>query len=135
MNLNGKQIFLIIGAIVSVLMIAGPQLTDMFGAGPAKYISSAAGLINLMINSIVAVLTGTVDASTQLRQIASAPGGQDALVRSVLNMPGVDNLEVNRKATPELARLAVDRNVDKIGPTRDAQAVVESIALTPTKAA
>jgi hypothetical protein len=126
-DLNGKQIFLIIGAIVSVLMVAGPQLTDLFGAGPAKYIASAAGLTNLIINSVVAILTGNIAPEMQLRQIASVPGGQDALVRNVLAMPGIEPLEVNRRASPELAQLAVDPNVDKIAPKpADATAVMKT---------
>jgi hypothetical protein len=113
-NLNGKQIFLIIGAVISVLMVAGPQLTDLFGAGPAKYIASVAGLLNLIINSVMAVLTGTMPQGDQVRQ--------------VLAMPGVENLGVNAKASPELARLAVDRNVDKIAPIPAAVAQVTQTA-------
>ena len=132
MNINGKQIFLIIGAIVSVLMIAGPQLTDLFGPGPAKYIASAAGLINLMINSVVAILTGNVAPDVQLRQIASVPGGQGALVRNVLSMPGIEPLEVNRKASQELAAMAVDPNMDKIAPKpSDAGAVMNTASAIP----
>jgi len=135
MNLNGRQIFLIIGAIVSVLMVAGPQLVDLFGPGPAKYIASAAGLTNLIINSVVAVLTGNVAPEVQLRQIASAPGGQDALVRNVLSMPGIEPLEVNRRASPELAALAVDPNVDKIAPKpSDAGAVMTTASALPAGA-
>lgn len=100
MNLNGKQITLIIGAIVSVLMIAGPQLTDLFGSTIAKNVVSGAGLVNLMINSVMAALTGTIS--------------QEAQVRQVLNMPGVEPLQVNRKASPELAQLAVDPTVSGI---------------------
>ena len=115
MNLNGKQLFLIIGAIISVLMVAGPQLTDLFGAGPAKYIASVAGLMNLIINSVMAVLTGTMPQADQVRQ--------------VLAMTGVEKLDVNSKASPALARLAVDPNVDKIAPTPSALATVTKTAL------
>ncbi len=118
MNINGKQIALIVGAVVSVLMIAGPQLTDMFGAGPAKYIVSAAGLINLMINSVMASLTGTMP--------------QDQQVRQVLAMPGVQKIDVNAQASPALARLAVDPTVDKISPTPSAVDRVTATAATPS---
>ena len=114
MSLNGKQIFLIVGAVISVLMVAGPQLTDLFGAGATKYITSAAGLLNLIINSVMAVLTGTMPQADQVRQ--------------VLAMPGVEKLDVNAKASPELARLAVDPNVDKISPTPAAVAQVTQTA-------
>jgi N-dimethylarginine dimethylaminohydrolase len=95
-------------------MIAGPQLTDLFGAGPAKYIASAAGLVNLMINSVMVALTG-------------APT-QDQQVRSVLAMGGVERIEVNKDASVALARLAVDPQVNKIAPSQDAQQQVEATA-------
>jgi hypothetical protein len=118
MNLNGKQIFLIIGAVISVLMVAGPQLTDLFGAGPAKYIASACGLLNLIINSVMAVLTGTMPQADQVRQ--------------VLAMPGVEHVDVNTKASPELAKLAVNPDVDKIAPIPSAIAQVTQTAKAAT---
>lgn len=121
MPLNGKQIFLIIGAVVSVLMIAGPQLTDLFGAGPAKYIASAAGLANLIINSVMVSLTGTIP--------------QDQQVKQVLDMKGVERLRVNESASPALAALAMDPNVNKISPTDEARSVVAATAATAEKAA
>lgn len=128
MNLNGKQIFLIIGAIISVLMVAGPQLTDLFGAGPAKYIASAAGLLNLIINSVLAVVTGNIAPEQQIRQVAQAPGGQSLLVQNVLDMKGVEKIDINRQASPELAKLAVDPTVDKISAAPGAQLAVENAA-------
>lgn len=114
MNLNGKQIALIIGAIVSVLMVGGPQLTDLFGSVIAKNVVSGAGLINLMINAIMVALTGNIS--------------QDQQVRQVLAMPGIEPLQVNRKATPELAALAVDPTVSKIAPKASDQDEVTQIA-------
>lgn len=114
MNLNGKQIFLIVGAVVSVLMIAGPQLTDLFGSTVAKDVTSLAGLVNLMINAVMVALTGNMS--------------QDAQVKQVLAMPGVEKLDVNSKASPALARLAVDPNVDKISPTPASVAQVTQTA-------
>lgn len=118
MSLNDKQIISIIGAIVSVLMIATPQLTDLFGAGTAKYIVSAAGLGNLIINSVMAAITGTLS--------------QDQQVKQVLDMKGVERLRVNENASPALAVLAMDPNVNKISPTDEARSVV---AATAAKAA
>lgn len=114
MNLNGKQIFLIIGAIVSVLMIAGPQLTDLFGSTIAKNVASGAGLVNLMINSIMVALTGTMPQSQQIQQ--------------VLDMKGVQHLEINKEASLEVARMAVDPNVNKIAPSAESVRQVEAIA-------
>lgn len=121
MNLNGKQIFLIIGAVVSVLMIAGPQLTDLFGSTVAKNVSSAAGLVNLMINAVMVALTGNLT--------------QDQQVKQVLDMKGVERLRVNADASPALATLAMDPNVNKISPTDEARFVVAATAATAEKAA
>lgn len=121
MNLNGKQIFLIIGAIVSVLMIAGPQLTDLFGSGIAKNVTSGAGLVNLMINAVMVALTGNIS--------------QDQQVKQVLEMPGVERLRVNKDASPALAVMAMDPTVNKIAPTDEARSVVAATAATAEKAA
>lgn len=121
MNINGKQLALIVGAIVSVLMVSTTQLTDLFGVGVTKYIVSSAGLINLMINSVMAALTGTVSQTTQVQQ--------------VLDMTGVKRLEVNKDASPALALMAVDQNVDKIAPAPEAVRAVEATATAATKAA
>lgn len=121
MNLNGKQIFLIIGAIVSVLMIAGPQLTDLFGSTAAKNVTSAAGLVNLMINAVMVALTGNIS--------------QDQQVKQVLDMPGVERLRVNKNASPELAALAMDPTVNKISPTDEARSAVAQTAAIAEKEA
>jgi len=120
MNLNGKQIISIIGAVLSLLMISTAQLTDLFGLGVAKIVVSVAGLGNTIISSVMAVISGTMS--------------QDAQVRQVLDMKGVQHLEVNRDASPALAKLAVDPNVDKIAPALDAQRQVQATAAAAEKA-
>ena len=100
MNLTGKQWLSIVAAIVSALMLATTQLTDIFGPSMAKSIVSVAALANLIINSIVAALTG-----------------QGALVRDVAAMPGVERVTVNTQANPVLAQAATDPSQPKIGAT------------------
>lgn len=114
MNLNGKQVMSIIVAIVSVLMVSTTQLTDLFGSGVAKTIVSVAGLLNLTLSSVMAAISGSLTQTQQVQQ--------------VLDMKGVQHLEVNTAASPELAVMAVNPAVNKIAPTPGAQAVVESIA-------
>lgn len=99
LNLNGKQIISIIGAVLSVLMISTAQLTDLFGPGVAKSIVSIAGLGNLVLQSIMTAITS-----------------QGSTVQSVLDMPGVEKLDINRQANSTLAAMAVDPHVDKISP-------------------
>lgn len=111
MNLNTKQVISIVGAILSVLMISTAQLTDLFGAGTAKSIVSVAGLGNLILQSIMTALTS-----------------QSSTIREVLAMPGVDKVNVNAAANQTLAAIAVDRSIDKIGPTPGSAQQVEATA-------
>lgn len=111
MNLNGKQIISIVGAILSVLMISTAQLTDLFGAGVAKSVVSVAGLGNLILQSIMTALTS-----------------QGSTIRDVRDMDGVQHIEVNEKANTTLAALAVDPNEPKIAPSQAAARRVEAIA-------
>ena len=100
MNLTGKQILAIVAAVVSALMLATTQLTDIFGAPTAKTIVSTAALSNMILNSIIAALTG-----------------QANLVRDVAAMPGVDRISINTSANQVLASAATDAAQPKIGAT------------------
>lgn len=112
-NLNGKQLMLIAGALLSALVLSNTQLSDLFGDGIAKKIVSAAALINLILQGITAALTG-----------------QSQMVKQVLDMPGVAKIDVNSSANKTLAALAVDPTVDKIAPTPEAVYAVQQIAQT-----
>ena len=114
MNLNGKQIISIIGAVLSVLMISTAQLTDLFGAGVAKTVVSVAVLGNLILQSVMAAITGTLS--------------QDAQVKQVLEMPGVSRIAVNKQASPSLAAMAMNPDIDKISPTEGDRLAVAQTA-------
>lgn len=127
MNLTSKQWISIVIAILGVLMISQAQLTDLFGATVAKTIQSASGLLNMILGSALAVITGTVAPDVAARQLVQQPAGQDAVVREVLKMDGVEKIDVNKKANQTLAAIAVDPTVDKIAPTPEAvQAVTKT---------
>jgi len=98
MNLTGKQIIAIVAAVVSALMLATTQLTDIFGPTVAKNIVSGASLVNLILNSIIAALSG-----------------QATLVKDVAAMPGVERVSVNAQANTALATVATDPGQPKIG--------------------
>lgn len=100
MNLTGKQWLAIVAAVVSALMLATTQLTDIFGATVAKEIVSVAALLNMVLNSIVAALTG-----------------QATLVKDVAALPGVERISVNAQANPSLAAIATDSAQPKVGAT------------------
>lgn len=111
MNLNGKQIISIAGAILSVLMISTSQLTDLFGPGTAKTVVSVSGLINLILQSIMTAI--------------SSQGSQ---VRDVLAMPGIEKINVNASANQTLAAIAIDPSINKISPTTADQQQVTKTA-------
>lgn len=111
MNLNGKQVIAIVIAILSVLMVSTSQLNDLFGPAIAKYVVSTAGLLNLILGSVMAALTG-----------------QGAMINEVRAMPGVEHIEVNAQANKTLAAIAVDPKADKIAPTPAAMQAVTQTA-------
>jgi hypothetical protein len=111
MNLNGKQIISIIGAVISALMISSAQLTDLLGPNMAKTIVTVAGLTNLILQSVTAAITS-----------------QSSTVKDVLAMPGVDKINVNAAANQTLASIAIDPHQDKIAPTQAALVQVTQTA-------
>ncbi len=111
MNLNGKQIIAIIGAVISVLMVSSAQLTDLLGAGVAKTIVTVAGLTNMILQSVTVALTT-----------------QSAQIKDVAAMPGVEKISVNAQASSALATLAVDPKQDKVAPTPAAMSDVTATA-------
>ena len=103
MNLTGKQWLAIAGAILSVLMVSTAQLTDLFGASTAKNIVSVAGLGNMILNSMLAAISG-----------------QGNLIKDVAAIQGDDGkpavrINVNANAPVALAAAAVDPNQPNIG--------------------
>lgn len=110
-QLNGKQIISIIGAVISVLMVSSAQLTDLLGPGIAKTIVTVAGLTNMLLQSITVALTS-----------------QGSTVKDVAAMQGVEKISVNAQANQTLSQIAMDPNQDKVAPTQAAQVDVEKKA-------
>jgi hypothetical protein len=98
MNLTGKQLLLIVAAILSALVAASAQLTDIFGPAVAKSIISIISLSNTILTSVIAAMSG-----------------QANLVKDVRAMDGVDRVVVNANANQTLAKIAVDPNEPKVG--------------------
>ncbi len=100
MNLTGKQILLIISAVLSALVAASAQLTDIFGPTVAKEVISVVSLSNTVLTSIMVAITG-----------------QAQLVKDVASMPGIERVSVNAQASPALAAVATDASQPKVGAT------------------
>lgn len=145
MQLTRQQMFGIAIVVLSVLIGSTAQLTDLFGSGVAKIIISFATMANSILGGVQTIMGGqqgqvrdvmnTTDGGQKLLDsMLAQPGGQDTVVRQVLNMPGVDKVDVNEKASPELAQLAIDSTVNKISPTPEAMdAVTKTAEGPPTK--
>lgn len=98
MNLNAKQVVLIIIAVLSFLATATTNLTELFGPGTAKIIASSATFLNGLIAAAMAPFLS--NAST---------------VKDAGQQTGVE-MTVNRSAAPAIAALAVDPAQDSIAP-------------------
>lgn len=111
LNIQPKQWFAISILFFSVLMGASAQLVPLLGENATRAVISLSTLINSFLAGAQIIL-----------------GTQSAQVKDVLAMPGVDKIDVNSKASPALAAIAVDPKVDKIAPIPEAQNKVEDIA-------
>src|SRR5438445_6046421 len=103
MNLNTKQVISIVIAVLSVLMISGAQLNDLIGPTASKSVVSLAGLLNMILGSVMAAITS-----------------QGATVKEVASMPGVEKITVNATANQTLAQVATDPAQPKIAATPQA---------------
>lgn len=113
-NITSKQWFQIVSGINGGLITGAALLQTLFGQNTTLQIVAVLGIIGIIINSVGTVLSG--------------PDSQTTQVKNVLAMPGVENLGVNAKASPDLAKLAMDRSVDKIAPVANAESVVAATA-------
>lgn len=112
--MTSKQWFQVVSGIVSSLITAGALFTSLFGETMTLKIIACLGLANIVLNSIGAVLSG--------------PDSQTTQVKNVLAMKGVEKLDVNAQASPDLAKMAIDQTLDKIAPTPAAFAAVTATA-------
>jgi hypothetical protein len=114
MNINR-----ILGIAIAVLAVwagAASQLSVLFGQHVSDIIVTVSSLTVASLGAVLGVLSTPITQTTQI-----------AAVRA---MPGVEDILINSKASPEAARLAVDPTVDKIRPTTADKAAVEEIAKT-----
>ncbi len=111
MTLTRNQILAIVIAILGVLMASTAQLTDLVGPGTTKTIQSLAGILNSVLASVLAVITG-----------------QSGIIKDASAMPGVEKITVNSQANATLATLAVDPQQSKIAPTPQAAQAVQATA-------
>ena len=104
-------------AVLGFLATAGTQLTDI--------LSPFGSMAPLIVKEIVS-LSGLV--SGVLGVVLSFMTGQASQIKAVQQMPGVDKIVVNEKASPALATLAVDPAQAKIETAPGAAQAVKATA-------
>jgi hypothetical protein len=105
-QINAKQVVLIIMAVLGFTAGATTQLNDLLGPQVAKVVVSVATFVNgLMAAALAPFLSNT------------------QTVRDAADLEGVQ-VRVGREATPQLAALAVDPANESISPARGQEAEV-----------
>lgn len=99
-NFTSKQWFQIISGVNGGLITGAALLQTLFGQDLTLKIVAVLGIIGIIINSVGTALTG-----------------QEATVKEVLSMNGVEKIDVNGKANQTLATMAMDPSQNKIAPT------------------
>lgn len=111
MNITRNQWIAIFMLALGLIAGGTSQLTELFGAGVAKNLASSASFLSSFVAGLQIIL-----------------GGQGMQVKDVRAMDGVQNIEVNAKANPTLAALAIDPAEDKISIAPGASAQVNQTA-------
>lgn len=125
LNLTPMQFIGILLVINGALIGSTAQLTDLLGAHMAHIVISVASLGNSVLGGVVTMFTSQ---GAQTKNVIADPQAQESIVKAVLNMPGVQHIDVNSNANSTLAAIAIDPNVDKIAPTPASQQQVTAIA-------
>ena len=110
-SLTPTQWIILYLATAGVINGSAAQLTEWFGPNVAHDIISVFAFSQTLIGAWAVALTG-----------------QGAQIKSVLAMPGVENIDVNAKANPTLAAIAVDPALKNIAPLQKDEAAVAQIA-------
>jgi hypothetical protein len=124
-NLTPTQWIILFISTSGFLNASAAQLTEWFGPHVAHNIITGIGFAQGLIGTWAMALNTQ---GARIQNVVSDPTAQGALVKAVLAMPGVENMTISAKATPQLAQVAVDPSEDKIAPTPEATAAVTATA-------
>lgn len=121
--------WIIVGiGMLSFLGGASAQLTQLFGPSVAADVASVTALLAGLLTVPLTVLTGQSAQVRGISAIAQTPAGQAAVLKAVEDMPGVQDVKVNRQANPTLAAAAVDPNHAKVTAVASDQDAIRKIA-------
>lgn len=129
LKLTPLQIVGIILIVNGALSGSVGELTDLLGPVWAKHILSIAVIGSGICGGFVTMFGGT---GTQIRNVVADPQAQEALVKAVLAMRGVEKININAQANTVLATMAVDPAINKIAPTQASMQEVTATAKAAT---
>jgi hypothetical protein len=125
-NITIIQWFGIIILFNTTLLGGASQLGDLsLTAAAVKAILAVATLGNGFLGGLVTMFGGQ---GTQINNVVSDPQAQAAIVHAMLDMPGLEKMQINGLANKTLASFAVDPTQPKIEAIPTAEAKVVSIA-------
>lgn len=110
MNLNGKQIILILMAVLGVITISSAQLVPIIGPNETNLVVSLAGLGNTILAAIMTNLSSQSNQIADVKSIASDPGNMKSQSAKIALVTATDSLPevmgVPTTNTPEGKALA-----------------------------
>jgi hypothetical protein len=118
MKLTPMQIVGIILLANGVVTGSVNEMTDLIGAVWAKHLISIAIMGSGFCGGLVTMFGGVPS--------------QEAQMKSVLAMPGIEKIDVNGLASAVLAKMAIDPTINKIAPTT---AAIDKVTATAKAAA
>lgn len=110
-NLTPVQIIAMILVVLGAISGGTAQLHDIVGANLTKILVAISGLSTTVLSGWIMIITG-----------------QASQIKAVGDMPGVEKIVVNEKASQTLATMAVAQEGNKVESTPEAQAAVEATA-------
>ncbi len=100
-------------------------LHDLLPNQAVTAIVAVAGLGNMFLGGLVTMFSTQ---ASQTSNVMADPQAQEAIIRAVMNMPGIEPLRVNARANATVAALAMDPTQSKIAPIPQAQDAVAKTA-------
>lgn len=110
-NLTPIQVIALTLVVLGAISGGGAQLTELVGKHATQMLVAFSGLATTVLSGWIMIITG-----------------QSALVRNVQDMPGVEKITVNARASEALAQLAVAPENAKIEAAPGADAAVAETA-------
>lgn len=125
MNFNFKLILNILTSVNGGLITGAALLQTLIGQDLTLKIVAGLGVAQIIISAVNSNLSTQ---SNVVQSVLADPNAQEAIIKNVMAMPGIEPLKVNAKANATVAALALDAGQSKISVLPEAQAQVAATA-------